>query len=179
MSVRGIRQPSPPGTVLGNVGSNVAQPSPISFASLVQQLVANGPPGSFLQNLTAAMDLQFGKSQGDILYRDAAAWKVLAPGTAGQGLITGGAGANPSWANMGIKAVLKGTISITAGNFANTATIAAATGKTELRHLGNIGPGTMIDTEIYIEDTNATTITATRAGNTGTAIVSWERTEYN
>ena len=39
--------------------------------------------------------------QGDILYYDGSAWKKLAPGTAGQLLQTGGAGANPSWADAG------------------------------------------------------------------------------
>ncbi len=36
-------------------------------------------------------------TQGDILYRDAAAWLCLAPGTSGQLLQSGGAAANPSW----------------------------------------------------------------------------------
>lgn len=48
-------------------------------------------------NLSALMDAQFGSAQGDILYRDASAWKALAPGTAGQMLQTNGPGANPSW----------------------------------------------------------------------------------
>lgn len=48
-------------------------------------------------------DFAFGADQGDIIYRDtgasgaAGAWRVLAPGTAGQVLITGGAAANPAW----------------------------------------------------------------------------------
>lgn len=36
-------------------------------------------------------------TQGSILYRGASAWTALSPGTAGQVLSTGGAGANPSW----------------------------------------------------------------------------------
>lgn len=39
-----------------------------------------------------------GSTQGQILYRGASAWSVLAPGTAGQVLQTNGASANPSWA---------------------------------------------------------------------------------
>ncbi len=42
-----------------------------------------------------------GNVQGDILYRNATVWTVLAPGTAGQVLESGGAGANPSWATAG------------------------------------------------------------------------------
>ena len=35
--------------------------------------------------------------QGDIIYRNAAQWVRLAAGSSGQALISGGAGANPSW----------------------------------------------------------------------------------
>jgi hypothetical protein len=46
---------------------------------------------------------RFSTTQGHILYRAAGAtgWVSLAPGTAGQLLQTGGAGANPSWATVG------------------------------------------------------------------------------
>jgi len=43
-----------------------------------------------------------GSTQGQILYRGASAWAVLAPGTSGFVLTTGGAGANPSWAVGGV-----------------------------------------------------------------------------
>lgn len=39
--------------------------------------------------------------QGSVLYRGAAGWAALGPGTAGQVLSTGGAGADPSWAAGG------------------------------------------------------------------------------
>lgn len=39
-----------------------------------------------------------GSTQGNILYRNGSVWTVLAPGTAGQVLQSGGAAANPSWA---------------------------------------------------------------------------------
>jgi hypothetical protein len=48
-------------------------------------------------NLSALLDSFFGNTQGDILYRDSSAWKVLAPGSSGQFLQSGGASANPSW----------------------------------------------------------------------------------
>ena len=38
-----------------------------------------------------------GAVQGDLLFRDVDDWDALAPGTAGYVLVTGGAGANPSW----------------------------------------------------------------------------------
>lgn len=39
-------------------------------------------------------------TQGDVLYRNASGWTVLAPGTNGQVLSTGGAAANPSWTTV-------------------------------------------------------------------------------
>lgn len=47
--------------------------------------------------LTAVLDAAIGSTQGNILYRGASSWSVLAPGTAGQSLCTSGASANPSW----------------------------------------------------------------------------------
>jgi hypothetical protein len=48
--------------------------------------------------LTSVIDGAFtGTAQGNILYRDSAVWKVLAPGTSGYLLQTNGASANPSW----------------------------------------------------------------------------------
>lgn len=41
-----------------------------------------------------------GSTQGYLLYRSASGWTYLAPGSAGQVLISGGAGANPSWATF-------------------------------------------------------------------------------
>lgn len=49
-----------------------------------------------LLNPGTNLDL-FGNVQGDVLYRGATGWKTLAPGTAGQVLQSGGAGANPLW----------------------------------------------------------------------------------
>jgi len=40
-------------------------------------------------------------TQGDILYRDGSGLQRLAAGTAGQALLSGGAGANPSWGSSG------------------------------------------------------------------------------
>ena len=47
--------------------------------------------------LSTKIDNTFGSAQGSILYRGASNWMVLAPGTAGTVLVTGGAGANPQW----------------------------------------------------------------------------------
>ena len=44
-------------------------------------------------------------TQGDILYRDGSGLQRLAAGTSGQALLTGGAGANPSWGSVTSKIV--------------------------------------------------------------------------
>jgi hypothetical protein len=65
------------GTVLANLTGGSAVPT------------ANTP--------SAILDIT-GSTEGDVLYRGASTWAVLAPGTAGQHLSTGGAGSTPSWA---------------------------------------------------------------------------------
>jgi hypothetical protein len=54
-----------------------------------------------LSAATIAALLPASPVQGDIVYYNGAAWANLAPGTAGNVLTTGGAGANPSWAPGG------------------------------------------------------------------------------
>lgn len=49
--------------------------------------------------LTAWIDAALGSTRGDILYRNATVWTVLAPGTAGFSLQSGGAGADPAYSN--------------------------------------------------------------------------------
>ena len=53
-------------------------------------------------------------TQGDILYRNAATNTRLAPGTAGQVLQSGGAGANPSWVTAGAGTVTSVALSLPA-----------------------------------------------------------------
>jgi hypothetical protein len=49
--------------------------------------------------VSAMLDYVFTAAQGDILYRGASTWAVLAPGTSGLYLQTQGASANPQWAS--------------------------------------------------------------------------------
>lgn len=49
---------------------------------------------------SAGFDSLFGSTQGSVIYRNATTWVALGPGTSGQVLSTGGAGANPSWATV-------------------------------------------------------------------------------
>ena len=81
----------PVGDVLGNVGGFSAAPNAVS--------------------LTDLFDTVFGNAQGDMLYRNGTVWTVLAPGTSGQLLQTGGASANPSWASVtGLTAIASGDV---------------------------------------------------------------------
>lgn len=54
-----------------------------------------------LNAVASAILDELGLTQGDILFRDVAGWNVLAPGTAGQVLTSGGPAANPAWAAGG------------------------------------------------------------------------------
>lgn len=49
-------------------------------------------------SLTTLID-SIGSAQGTIIYRGAASWSALAPGTSGQFLKTNGAAANPAWSS--------------------------------------------------------------------------------
>lgn len=51
-------------------------------------------------SISQALDLIGSATQGDILYRDASGWARLGAGSAGQLLVSQGAGANPVWANV-------------------------------------------------------------------------------
>lgn len=71
-----------------------------------QEVVSDKQTGRFLpvwlrwlQNLRNATQLLdvLGATQGNVLYRNASQWTVLAPGTSGQFLKTLGAAANPTW----------------------------------------------------------------------------------
>jgi hypothetical protein len=87
----------------GLTGGPITAAGTISFAQ-----VANG---SLLANISGAtavptpstlsliFDAVLSSTQGAVLYRGAATWSALAPGIAGQVLQSGGAAANPLWAN--------------------------------------------------------------------------------
>lgn len=80
-----------------------------------------------------------------------------------------------------IKSTQRGTILIN-GTTSNTATITSVdTAKTQLRYLGNDtsdSVGNNQNAMVKIVLTDSTTVTASRYSNTGTAIASWELTEY-
>jgi hypothetical protein len=56
-----------------------------------------------------------GSTQGQVLFRGASAWTALAPGTNGQVLTSGGAGANPTWTTVSGGGLTIGSTAITGG----------------------------------------------------------------
>lgn len=75
----------------------------LSLEAAVLNVASPGDSGLFASAvklsdvLSAAIDAATASTRGGILYRGASGWALLAPGTAGQVLTSGGAGADPSW----------------------------------------------------------------------------------
>lgn len=96
-------------SVLGNNSGGTAVPSALSASNVLDFI---------------------GAVQGDVLYRSASGWSVLAPGTNGFVLTTGGASANPSWTNPasgGTVTSIATNNGITGGTITTTGTIGLAT----------------------------------------------------
>lgn len=81
------------------IGAGVVTYAKMQNISATSRLLGRRTAGAgSTEELTTSQALDFvGATQGQVLFRDAANWNILAPGTAGQHLSTGGAGANPSW----------------------------------------------------------------------------------
>jgi hypothetical protein len=81
----------------GPTGAPGAGGAPIPNSQLIANTSGStaAPTGTSLSDF---LDSALGSTQGTVIYRSGTAWSVLAPGTAGQVLQTGGAAANPSWA---------------------------------------------------------------------------------
>lgn len=121
------------GTVLSNVTGGTTNPSDNSISSVLDFI---------------------GGTQGDILYRGASSWSVLAPGTSGQFLKTQGAAANPTWDNPAGSGTVTSVSVVSANGFAGTVATATST------------PAITLTTSITgILKGNGTAITA--AGTTG------------
>lgn len=99
----------------GLAGGTISTTGTVSLAAIAAgDMLANAGTATAVPvatALTALIDAAIGSTQGDILYRSATAWTVLAPGNSGYALTSGGAGANPAWSAVG-----SGTVtSVTAG----------------------------------------------------------------
>ena len=91
-------------------------------------------------SLTALMDTLCASAvQGNVLYRDSAAWKCLAPGTSGYVLTTLGAGSNPAWNAAASTTYSAGTgLSLVSTTFSLQTPVSVANGGTGLT-TGNSG----------------------------------------
>lgn len=89
-------------TGAGLTGGPITTAGTISFATVANlRILANISGGVAVptaNSLTSILDASVSSTQGTVLYRAGAFWVGLGPGTAGNFLQTGGAGANPSWA---------------------------------------------------------------------------------
>lgn len=85
----------------GLAGGTITSAGTISFGTIANLgVLANISGGNAVASpntVTAILDAVFGTTQGSVLYRGAALWARLGPGTASQYLYSGGASANPSW----------------------------------------------------------------------------------
>jgi hypothetical protein len=88
-------------TGTGLTGGPITTTGTISLATIPNnEILANisgGVAAPVPNTLSEIIDSAIGNTQGDILYRNATNWVVLAPGTAGNVLQTGGPAANPAW----------------------------------------------------------------------------------
>lgn len=103
----GLQSMSGDGT-LSSAGALTIANSAISNAKMANMAnntlksnISGGAAAPADNTLTAILDNIFSSTQGSILYRGAANWSALGPGTNGHFLQTQGAGANPQWAASG------------------------------------------------------------------------------
>lgn len=112
-----------------NLTASIVNADISSSAAIVASKLVLTSPGSIgtvapaagkFTTLEATTTLKLGTTnQGDVIYDNGTSLVRLPPGTSGQALITGGAGANPAWGGMGMTFV-----SATAVAAANTTNIA-------------------------------------------------------
>jgi hypothetical protein len=89
-------------TGTGLTGGPITTTGTISLASIAANTLLANATGAgavpIATSISAVIDSAIGSTRGSVLYRNGATWTALTPGTAGQHLQTGGAGADPSWA---------------------------------------------------------------------------------
>lgn len=85
----------------GLTGGGVSGSVSLAFDAVSDKRILANISGSSAaasaNTLTQILDAIAGATRGSVLRRDATGWTILAPGTAGQYLKTGGTGADPSW----------------------------------------------------------------------------------
>lgn len=111
---------------------------------------------------TALMDAGVGSTQGNIAYRNATVWTVLAPGTDGQVLQTKGAGQNPIWFSVA------GTGTVTSitcnGGLTGGAITTSGTCAVDIATAGNFEAGTaskILDAAVVFTSETTTSFSTT------------------
>ena len=131
----------------GILWSDAAKLNILAGTSTANEVLVSGDAATpAWSGLSALMDTILGNTQGDVLYRSASVWTVLAPGTNGQYLTTGGASADPSWtteAHTGTVTSIATNNGIAGGTITTSGTIGLDT-ITTLTILSNITGGTAI-----------------------------------
>lgn len=96
-----------PSVVTLSMLANIAAKSIVGNSS-----ASSGPP----TELTTTTVLDFiGSTRGSIMYRGAAAWALLAPGTSGRALISQGAGADPVYGQIDLTSAVMGILPFASG----------------------------------------------------------------
>jgi hypothetical protein len=119
------------GTTLGfgtiataGIATNAVTYAVMQDVSATQRVIGRNTAGAGdPEEVTASQVLDWiGATQGQILYRGAAGWSVLATGTSGQFLKTQGAAANPVWADavIGVTTANGVSASLSSGNLTFT-----------------------------------------------------------
>jgi hypothetical protein len=97
----------PDGTIQATAASSYA-PSSVPNNTIISN-VSGVTAAAGANTLTQVLDATAASAQGSVLYRNSSSWVALAPGTAGQVLTTGGASADPSWAQGSAWTTIKKT----------------------------------------------------------------------
>jgi hypothetical protein len=111
-------------------GSIASSQLPSSGNNTIISNISGGSSNPQPNTLTAIIDAIIGSTQGQVLYRSNTVWTALNPGTGGQVLTTGGAGANPSWTSVGGTGTVTSIATnngITGGTITSSGTIGLAT----------------------------------------------------
>jgi hypothetical protein len=151
------------GSLATTIAANAVTYAKMQDVSATQRVVGRNTAGAGdPEEVTASQVLDWiGATQGQILYRGASGWSVLATGTSGQFLKTQGAAANPVWADavIGVTTANGVSASLASGNLTFT--------------LGAITPSSVAATGAITSSSASAGIGyATGAGGTVTQITS-------
>lgn len=93
----------------------------------IKSNISGGSAAPSDNTITAVLDKLFGTTQGSVVYRGASTWAALSPGSSGQLLSSGGAGANPTWitaSGTGTVTSVTGGTGLSGGVITTTGTLA-------------------------------------------------------